>query len=515
VNQKSESRLPTRLNFLKLLPVLKVSKICFVQISGENNKCTERDISASSEEHLWAPIASLLRREHRVFVHFAVSGSGYWSAFRYGWWPSKHKPLSDVDQEFILVNGTTQHPLPKDAAKRPVWGRRKPKRCSREQEGGPSSAAAEAEEDKEAGVESEEPHKQRREPVWAYAFRLIRDLKLASEDAFLAHVMKTSDPRLTSLCMQRSAKTLVEKALHLLEADSRLERSKKSRLDILRDFAADSLCSCEHPAAWKIAALELLRLQKINAVEFASAVITALETGASKGVNIFLHGTTTSGKSWILDPLRVIYHCHFTPPRNSGFPLQHLPDKEVILWQDFRVDEGVLSWNGLLLLFEGTEITIRRPRNEFPQGDLDYKVCQPAFITSSGRPSHFDPFDHEMMNRRFRFFKFGETLPVKRVRKLEPCAACFASLFLSLATAPQDASGITNGKAPDMEASQGCSSKGPFCSSSDLPRTASTSSASSSSSSGCSAPRSLPFCGNCGLALSSSTYCGATGLPHS
>lgn len=472
-------------------------------------------VSTPSEQHQWASIANYLRLSHRVFVHFAVSGNGYWSAFRYGWWPTKHKVLSELDGDFLLVNGRAAHPPPDVAAKRPLWSGRKRRKQSSSAPG-PSPPSAETKEEKSDSEDKEDEknpcgnHPVRREPVWAYAFRLIRDHGLRTEDAFLGLVKRLDNPRLNSLCMQRSAKTLVEKALHLLEADVRLERSKKSRIKILQEAAA-SVCSCVHPGSWKSAALELLRFHKICTVDFARAVVAALESGASKGINVFIHGSTTSGKSWILDPLRLIYHCHFIPPSGSTFPLQDLPQKEVILWQDFRVDDKVIPWNHLLTLFEGTAVTIRRPRNDF-QGDLDYKVCQPVFLTSGSRLSHYDPNEVAMMDRRFRFFSFEQSLPLKMVRKLEPCAACFASLFLSFSAPPQDVPQLGHGDGPNVEASQASSSQETASSGAELPRSASTSSASSSSS--CSSSGKGLFCVNCGLLLTSSRFCGTTGHPH-
>ncbi len=234
-------------------------------------------------------------------------------------------------------------------------------------------------------------------------------------------------------------------------------------------------------------------MQKILPLDFASAVLRALETGASKAVNILIYGATTSAKSWILDPLRDIFRCHLTPPHKSGFPLQDLPSKEVILWQDFRVMEEVIPWANVLLLFEGTEVTIRRPRTEF-LGDQDFKVCQPVFITSGAPLYHPDPQEMAMMERRFKFFRFAKTLPASQVRKVPPCGHCFASLWLAVAAPPP--------QVPLVVASELPSSQNSSSGDSGLPRSASASSTE------------LPFCEHCGFALLSSPFCRATGRRH-
>jgi hypothetical protein len=447
----------------------------------------------SSRQHLWAPIAKYLREKENVFVHFATSGEGYHSAFRYGWWPSKHKPLSELDKDFLLLNGTEEHPSPVDAAKRPPFWR-----------GGRSSSADGASStedgDQEGDLESKShkmPKKEpqwapatKREPLWAHAFHLIRDHGITSGDAFLSLVKRLQDSRLISLCMQKSADGIVEKALHVAGAESRIKRSEQSRVDLLR-AAGEAKCSCPKEGDWKSMAIDLLRHQQISAAQFASAVICALESGAGKAINVFIFGPTSSAKSWVIDPLRLIFSCHLTPPKRSTFPLQELPTKEVILWQDFRLDEDVLPWGSLLLLFEGTEVTIRRPRTEFPT-DQNYKVSQAVFITSVGKLHHNVDEEQKMMDGRFRFFHFAKTLPAQLRRKVEPCAVCFATLIISLAEPPTPALQLSSRSCPNSPSSS----------------SASQNSSSSQSSAG------LPYCGDCGLLRSSSNFCTATGQKH-
>ena len=177
------------------------------------------------------------------------------------------------------------------------------------------------------------------------------------------------------------------------------------------------------------------------------------------------------------------------------------------------MDEDVLPWTSLLLVFEGTAVTIRRPRTEF-QGDLDFNVSQPVFITSAAPLCHPVPLEQSMMDRRFRFFHFGESVPPKQVVKAPPCAACFASLVVSLTAPPPNTIKVSFTEGfrdttccfgdPHPSQSSSCSS----------------SSSSSCSSSSCCHPsisstkQPLPFCGDCGMAVSSSQFCGVSGKKH-
>ena len=181
------------------------------------------------------------------------------------------------------------------------------------------------------------------------------------------------------------------------------------------------------------------------------------------------------------------------------------------MWQDFRVDEGILPWDTLLRVFEGTEVTIRRPRTDHP-GDLDYKVCQPIFLTSSGQLTHHIKGEQDQMDRRLRYFYFQKSLPAKMVRKLELCAACFGSLLLYLTRPARDGPCLALGHVFGSEkahclSQEGSSTEPEFCRSDSACSGSSSSSSSSSSSE-------MPFCINCGHALTSSPYCGRTGKPH-
>ena len=151
----------------------------------------------------------------------------------------------------------------------------------------------------------------------------------------------------------------------------------------------------------------------------------------------------------------------------------------------------VLPWCSLLLLFEGTEVTIRRPRTEFPT-DQNYKVFQPVFITSVGKLHNHDEEEQKMMDGRLRFFNFSKTLPAHMRRKLEPCASCFATLMILLTEPPAQVLQISTGACPD---STSCCSSSQGSSSSQSSRT-------------------LPYCGDCGLLSSSSNFCTATGRKH-
>ena len=175
--------------------------------------------------------------------------------------PSTSRLLS-LTKSFILCMAQSSTPL-HTRLPSVLFGRLKSKKFKYDQETGSSSATAEeaeeAEEDVRAGPESLGSQKSRREPLWAYAFRLIRDQGLTTGDEFSSYVQKLAacgDAKLLSLSMQKGASNIVEKALHIKEADSRLKRSELSRIDILRQ-SAEQPCTCDRKGDWKSMALEL------------------------------------------------------------------------------------------------------------------------------------------------------------------------------------------------------------------------------------------------------------------
>ena len=203
----------------------------------------------SSKSHRWGAIAQYLRHQG-VFVHFSDAGAGYSSAFRYGWWPTRSKPMAMLDKNFVLIDGSEPHPAPAVASTPPLFSSRG-KRPSREPSvnaaeddaEGQAEGAPEHNEEDEAGSNSK---KARREPVFTRAFRIIRDHGLRTADQLAAFVNRCDDQRLVALIMQRNPTNLVEKVWQIVEAETRLKRQQQSRLDLLR-AAADGQCSCRSP----------------------------------------------------------------------------------------------------------------------------------------------------------------------------------------------------------------------------------------------------------------------------
>ena len=64
---------------------------------------------------------------------------------------------------------------------------------------------------------------------------------------------------------------------------------------------------------WLECALEILQKNGIERVLFADAIVALLALGRGKGRNIYITGPANCGKTFILDPLKVIFNTFLSP----------------------------------------------------------------------------------------------------------------------------------------------------------------------------------------------------------
>ena len=96
------------------------------------------------------------------------------------------------------------------------------------------------------------------------------------------------------------------------EVESKLERSKKTRMEILHE-AKERECVATCEGKRLEVAIQVLRNQEIMPSVFCQAVYDALEKERGKFRNVYLHGSSNCGKSFILSPLKVIFNTFCNP----------------------------------------------------------------------------------------------------------------------------------------------------------------------------------------------------------
>ena len=74
--------------------------------------------------------------------------------------------------------------------------------------------------------------------------------------------------------------------------------------------------------------------------------------GRGKGRNLYITGPANCDKTFILDPLRVIYKT-FVSPATCSYALLGVEEKEVTFLNDSHYTPAILPWIDMLLLLEG------------------------------------------------------------------------------------------------------------------------------------------------------------------
>lgn len=231
----------------------------------------------------------------------------------------------------------------------------------------------------------------------------------------------------------------------LLEtAESTMERSKKSRLDLLmeaksRECSVDQQKGLKCEGTWLKAALEVLEYNNIDRLQFSNLIKNALIYGRGKGNNIMLVGPTNCAKSFLLAPLQEIYDC-FSNPSNSAFNFVGALDKEVFFFNDLRYkangvgDKEFLPWSQFLNLLEGAPMNVPMPKNHFSE-DVLWTKQPPIFATSDEKicritNGRLDKGETAQMNERWIYIELNYSFSGKCNYKLIKCGRCFAELIL-------------------------------------------------------------------------------------
>jgi len=116
------------------------------------------------------------------------------------------------------------------------------------------------------------------------------------------------------------------------------------------------------------------------------------------------------------------------------FLLVGLHESCLVLSDDWRFEESVLSKNVQLFWFEGKSVITARPQNQHT-GHLQHSGEEPIFITTLEAdllkvPSCLLPGDVAMMKERLLPFRFGATL-ANPDRTIKLCSRCFAEFLFA------------------------------------------------------------------------------------
>ena len=185
--------------------------------------------------------------------------------------------------------------------------------------------------------------------------------------------------------LNRGAKNineLIDIAWEMKGAKQESERNKQSRKEIIQSFLRkDCIPGCN--GDWLSAAKEVLLAKDIERSDFGTAVLTLLEKGRGKYRNVMIVGPANCGKTFILQPLCVMYKC-FVNPASTTFAWVGAETADVIFLNDFRWSKQIIPCHDLLQMLEGQPVHLSAPKTHHAK-DLVLDKDTPIFCTSSTR----------------------------------------------------------------------------------------------------------------------------------
>ena len=168
---------------------------------------------------------------------------------------------------------------------------------------------------------------------------------------------------LAEFIANRGAKA-VDEALRvgweLEEAEGKMERSKKSRAEILySQLRKECVVGCDR--RWLQMALNLLERNNIAGDEF-SEIRNPLDKGRGKYRNLYLKGPSNCGKTFLLNSLTSIYNT-FCNPASTTFAWVGAEEAEVLFLNDFSGGPPT-SFHGMICYcyWKAMSFTCQHPR---------------------------------------------------------------------------------------------------------------------------------------------------------
>jgi flagellar biosynthesis GTPase FlhF len=272
----------------------------------------------------WLPIREYIHQEFGVNVNFSNRHCNYFTAWKYAC-KEDLAPLQSEDHP-DLANALPPRTL---AA---------------------SQRVSQSSQHTDANVVDEPPRKRQRTRLSNFEFASIvrtKNLKTRTEVlAFASMQEKEGKCDLSEYIFNRSRKMLqevMETAWDMENAEADLERSRLERITLLESAAAEE-CVRGCDQEWIKQAEDILIRNHIQKEEFTTTIYNVLKHGRGKYRNVLLIGPANCGKTFLLNPLSIIYRA-FQNPASTTFAWVGVEEAEIIMLNDFRWSSQVNSFN--------------------------------------------------------------------------------------------------------------------------------------------------------------------------
>lgn len=385
----------------------------------------------------WLPIKNHLKLHHNITVHFSSEHANYYTAWKY------------VVKEDGCYVESVDHPALADAppprtlaaSQAHIERTRMANASLSVEETGEGSHQLENDQNEIPVVCTDENEESSRKRARLTSFDVAEAIiyhNIKSRTELLAYAKKQKEYGKTNIAEfvlnkgQKKVDEILSTAWEMERSQEKLDRARLTRINILED-ATSGECVAGCDGKWLEIANNILESNGIEKKAFTDAMKDAIENGRGKYRNVMLVGPANCGKTFLLNPLSVVFNC-FQNPANTNFAWVGAEEAEIIFLNDFRWNQQILPWSDMLLLLEGALVHLPAPKTHFAK-DISFSKDTPIFCTSKQpivfiRGGSIDDKETEMMTVRWKIFRLNRQVPENEQIQLEPCGHCFSKFVL-------------------------------------------------------------------------------------
>lgn len=387
----------------------------------------------------WLPIRQYLKNKWNIYVHFSNRHVNYYTAWLYTT-KEDENCIQSPDHPDLANSGPPRTMSASQARvkRRPSVTEDSPTDST---SGGEGEDGEEKEKEGGHGRVSTSVKRRRSQRLSCFdVSNIIVEKKIKNRTELLALASAQKAEGKTDLAEfvvnrgNRVVEEVIATAWEMENASEVLKRSKLTRLEILENCLIEDSCTPECNGQWLQCATQLLNWNNVSRRAFSEAVKNLLEKGRGKFRNILLKGPANTGKTFLLNPLSLVYKI-FSNPASSTFAWVGAERAEVIFLNDFRWNQQIIPWHDLLLMLEGQPVHLPAPKSHFAK-DLEFNKDTPIFCTTKHdfvyvRGGVIDERETEMMAIRWHPFQFQRRIQETEQLNIPSCARCFAEFILN------------------------------------------------------------------------------------
>ena len=378
----------------------------------------------------WLSSKRFLQQNYGISVHFSDVHHNYYSAWQYTTKEDKYVLESDSHPDLSDFKA----PKTETAS---ICRKKSVEHCEEDEQPNDSEDADDSPFDEYAsGPSKGKKGKKRMSSFELSEIIVTKGMKTRTELLAYANKQKSEGKNdIAEFIVNRGPRVVSEvltTAWEMRSAQEKLDRSKKSRLEILEE-AAQGECVSGCNGQWLTCACEVLEQNGIRKDTFTNAIKELLERGRSKFRNVMICGPANSAKTFLLNPLTSVYRT-FCNPASTSFAWVGAEEAECISLNDFRWSQQIIQWHDFLLMLEGQLVHLPAPKTHYAR-DIVFEKDTPIFCTGKQpfvyiKNGVIDQWETDMMSVRWKIFHFNVQIQQDVQKEIPKCSKCFATFVL-------------------------------------------------------------------------------------